>query len=93
MGCGRVAALTGRGRAAVNGTVTSKTMASKTARVSGDASIGTVTASRVAATLLSADVVETGILKSPSGTITIDANLALSTCARRRPRPPLLGAR
>lgn len=69
---------------AVNGTVACKTLHAKEATIKGDASVGTVTASRVSATLLSSDVVETGILRSPSGTITIDANLALSSSASQR---------
>ncbi|MFN3503927.1 MAG: hypothetical protein ACK4ZJ_16890, partial [Allorhizobium sp.] len=63
----------------MNGTVSAKALDAKTITVQGDASISTITASRVQATLVSADVVEAAIIRSPTGTITIDGNLALSS--------------
>lgn len=65
-------------RVLVNGTLNANTMVTKNLTVVGDANVEAVlTASRVRATMVSADIVEAGILRSPTGTITIDGNLAL----------------
>lgn len=64
-------------RVLVNGTLNANTLVTKNLTVVGDSSAHVVTASRVRATMISADIVEAGILRSPTGTITIDGNLAL----------------
>jgi hypothetical protein len=72
-------------RLVVNATVNAANMVARNLTVMGDASATVLTASRVRATMLSADVVEAGILRSPTGTITIDGNLALDGGLRADP--------
>ena len=62
----------------VNGTLECQSLDTANLTVMGDVAADTVKSSRISTTLISADVLETGILRSPTNTITIDGNLVLA---------------
>jgi len=62
----------------VNGTLECQSLDTANLTVMGDVSADTMKSSRISTTLISADVLETGILRSPTNTITIDGNLVLA---------------
>jgi len=64
-------------RLMVNGTLECKALETANLTVLGDVTVATMRSSRISTTLISADVVETGIIRSPTNTITIDGNLVL----------------
>ncbi len=63
---------------AVNGTVSARKAEFESLKVRGDSASTTLTAKKLRSTLLSVDVVETSVIRSPTGTITIDGNLVLA---------------
>lgn len=65
-------------RLLVNGAVKATSMTTKNLTVVGDASAKVLTSSRVTTSLLATEVLETGVLRSPTGVIIIDGNLQLS---------------
>ena len=65
-------------RPTVNGTLECQSLDTANLTVMGDVAADTVKSSRISTTLISADVLETGILRSPTNTITIDGNLVLA---------------
>eukprot|EP00939_MAST-03C_sp_MAST-3C-sp1_P004995 g4995.t1 len=65
-------------RLLVNGTLKSKALETANLTVVGDVTASTVKCSRVSSTLISTDVLETGIIRSPTNVITIDGNLVIA---------------
>ena len=61
----------------VNGTIECQTLETANLTVLGDVTAKTMRCSRLSTTLISADVVETSVIRSPTNTITIDGNLVL----------------
>ena len=61
----------------LNGTLETDAISTYNLTVLGDVTANAVTASHVHASVVTTDIVEVGIIRSPTGTITIDGNLAL----------------
>jgi len=65
-------------RLLVNATMRCEALETINLTVVGDVTTDTVKCSRVSSSLVSTDVLETGIIRSPTGTITIDGNLVIA---------------